>query len=626
MGARDTQVTVLAVDPDDRLDPVVEVLRSGDVGTVEVVSDVGAAIEVCERRDVGVVLVLDAPATDGYDDVDGPTQVRELRALVGDCPIVAYVLREGHQPLVALFEAGVDDVCRVPPRHAELLRRKLAHVAGVGGAFDDTESQLRSLFDAYPQDVFLKDDLNRFVEHTGKADHLEPFEREWISNLTEFELFPEEFAEFLFEEEQQMLDGEDEIVDKVEHYLSPAGEDRWVSTTKVPRYDAEGNVIGIVGSSLDVTDVKRQERLMAALHDASRDLTRAETPAEIASVAVDIASTIRPLPRVQVAFFDDGNLQPAPTDPTQGRDAPARGPFESHEQWYRQAAEGSPVYVASETAPEPAVNLDLTVERVTGTQDTGLFVPLGDHGVVGFVTDGEGLDGFTIELADVLAANVEAALDRAERKRRIEETNLQLREFALLGSHELRNRLQRAFGDISRLRAERDSEHLDSLEGTIEGVDRMVSQLVTLARTGTVARATQSVSVATTATAIWADIETPQSRLVVEDSLTILADPDSFTELLSHLLRNAVEHAGPEVTVTIGTLSDGSGFYVEDDGAGIPSDQHDSVLAFDYDEAAKRSGYGLYIVSTIAESHDWTVDISGDDGTRVEISGVERPE
>lgn len=45
--------------------------------------------------------------------------------------------------------------------------------------------------------------------------------------------------------------------------------------------------------------------------------------------------------------------------------------------------------------------------------------------------------------------------------------------------------------------------------------------------------------------------------------------------LFENLYRNAVEHGGSEVTVTVGTLKDG--FYIEDDGVGVPDGEQRST-------------------------------------------------
>jgi signal transduction histidine kinase len=73
------------------------------------------------------------------------------------------------------------------------------------------------------------------------------------------------------------------------------------------------------------------------------------------------------------------------------------------------------------------------------------------------------------------------------------------------------------------------------------------------------------------------------------------------------------------VTVTVGPL-EGRGFYVADDGPGIPATATGSG-------SGSGSGSGLSIVRELAGAHGWTVTVAESEaeagGTRVEIDGVE---
>jgi len=84
-----------------------------------------------------------------------------------------------------------------------------------------------------------------------------------------------------------------------------------------------------------------------------------------------------------------------------------------------------------------------------------------------------------------------------------------------------------------------------------------------------------------------------------------------------------VEPVPADVTVRVGDLEDG--FYVEDDGPGIPPERRDAVLEPGYSTAPDGTGFGLNIVQRIAEAHGWTLSITdgADGGARFEFTGVE---
>ncbi|MEF8807977.1 HAMP domain-containing sensor histidine kinase, partial [Natronomonas sp.] len=68
-----------------------------------------------------------------------------------------------------------------------------------------------------------------------------------------------------------------------------------------------------------------------------------------------------------------------------------------------------------------------------------------------------------------------------------------------------------------------------------------------------------------------------------------------------------------------GDLEDG--FFLADDGEGIPESERDSVFGPGYSTATEGTGFGLAIVKEIAEAHGWDIDVteSNEGGARFEI-------
>jgi signal transduction histidine kinase len=77
------------------------------------------------------------------------------------------------------------------------------------------------------------------------------------------------------------------------------------------------------------------------------------------------------------------------------------------------------------------------------------------------------------------------------------------------------------------------------------------------------------------------------------------------------------------VTVTVGDLD--RGFYIEDDGPGIPETDREKVFEAGHTTSADGTGFGLSIVKEIVEAHDWEIRITDgtDGGARFEVTGVE---
>jgi len=212
-----------------------------------------------------------------------------------------------------------------------------------------------------------------------------------------------------------------------------------------------------------------------------------------------------------------------------------------------------------------------------------------------------------------------------QRTRELERQNEQLDQFAGIVSHDLRNPLTVAEGYLeTAAELEDNHEHVAEARYSLERMEAIIDDVLTLAREGQSIGETETVSLASIAREAWDNVDTERATLVVVDDVELEADPDRLLNLFENLYRNADEHAGPDVTVTVG-FDDGS-LYVEDDGPGIPPAERDDVLEFGYTTAESGTGFGLAIVGQVADAHGWKVEVteSADGGASFEFEGVER--
>ncbi|MFT4944961.1 MAG: signal transduction histidine kinase, partial [Halovenus sp.] len=114
--------------------------------------------------------------------------------------------------------------------------------------------------------------------------------------------------------------------------------------------------------------------------------------------------------------------------------------------------------------------------------------------------------------------------------------------------------------------------------------------------------------------------------LSVETDAAIRADRSRLASALENLLQNADEHGGDRVTVTVGWLERGDGFYLADDGAGIAASERDQVFGAGYSTDDTGTGLGLHIVGQVVEAHGWDIHVteSAAGGARFEVTGVDR--
>ena len=226
-------------------------------------------------------------------------------------------------------------------------------------------------------------------------------------------------------------------------------------------------------------------------------------------------------------------------------------------------------------------------------------------------------------------AVVLTARDVTERQRREEELrrqNERLEEFASVVSHDLRNPLSVANGFLELAREDGDSEQFDRIEVALDRMERIIDDLLYLARENQQIGELEPVDLTDLAEASWRAVcqRKSDSELVVEDSLDkIVADDDRLCQLLENIFRNSIEHGRPNVRVKVESLEEG--FAIEDNGPGIPQEERARVFDRGYTTRDQGTGFGLHIVKEIVDGHDWEITVweGKDGGARLEITGVD---
>jgi signal transduction histidine kinase len=219
--------------------------------------------------------------------------------------------------------------------------------------------------------------------------------------------------------------------------------------------------------------------------------------------------------------------------------------------------------------------------------------------------------------------------DDHERRSQLEAENEQLDRFAGLLSHDLRNPLDVAIGRTNAVKDAVDDpeheQHLSRAQEAHQRIQQIIRDVLALVRGGHNIDDRTTVPLETAATDAWSLVETGASTLVINTQLVIRADRDQLTRIFENLFRNAVQHAGPDVTVRVETLESGRGFYIADDGDGIPSGDRSAVLEAGVSRDGDGTGLGLAIVSSLAEAHGWELRVteSASGGAQFEFSGVE---
>jgi len=245
-------------------------------------------------------------------------------------------------------------------------------------------------------------------------------------------------------------------------------------------------------------------------------------------------------------------------------------------------------------------------------------------------------------------------IERHNRTRRLERQNERLDRFASQVSHDLRNPLSVAVGRLElAIESHGEDEDLIAVRDALADADSRIDEMLEFARLGDAVTDPEPVSLADAADAAWAAIETGGARMTVREDVDLRGDAERIERLLENLFRNSVEHGStsnrPEaddsvehgstgdrtasddaaehgfaaVSVALGAVE--GGFYVADDGPGIPESDREDVLESGFTTSDDGSGFGLAIVEEIAAAHGWDVRVtdSAAGGARFEFVGAD---
>ncbi len=127
---------------------------------------------------------------------------------------------------------------------------------------------LRSLIDHVPDYIYVKDTQGRFlIANPALARLMAASTPDALLGKTDFDFYPQKLAAKYYADEQAIFQSGQPVLELEEPTVDTAGNERWISTTKVPLRDAQGKIFGLVGMGRDITERKRAEEELAKEHN-----------------------------------------------------------------------------------------------------------------------------------------------------------------------------------------------------------------------------------------------------------------------------------------------------------------------------------------------------------------------
>lgn len=432
----------------------------------------------------------------------------------------------------------------------------------------DGTDLLNALMSNVPDTIYFKDSSSRFIcINNAQATTLGLSSPDEAVGKTDFDFFLPEHAKDAFDDEQRLIETCEPVIDKVEQIRRADGELRWVSATKVPMKNRDGEVIGIAGISRDITDRRNAE---LERHVLSRILQEVSLTDKLSDQLQLIHQAIG-----EVIYAN--NFHVALLDETSGL---------LHFEFYvderdrmpkpRPANEGLTGFMLEKNCPLLLTDKQQRQLMAKGeTQVIGsvsaswLGVPLRTPNatigalVVKNYVDSKAFSPKDVEFLTSVGSQVAMTIQRKIAQDRLEKTaamlsqsNRELQDFASVASHDLQEPLRKiqAFGDRLKTKCgeQLTGDGQDYLERMLNAAKRMqtlINDLLTFSRVTTKAQPFSKVDLAVVAREVLSDLEVriEQTGGTVEvlDLPVIEADPLQIRQLFQNLIANALKFRKP---------------------------------------------------------------------------------
>ncbi|MHC4533794.1 MAG: response regulator [Planctomycetota bacterium] len=137
---------------------------------------------------------------------------------------------------------------------------------------------LETLMENSPDYIYFKDIESCFIRISkALADYFNMREPSEAIGKSDSDIFEPDRAKQYLADEQEIMRRGKPVVNKEEEQSWPDGRVRWVSTSKVPLRNREGEIVGTFGISRDITDRKNAEVQLQAAKEAAEVANRAKS-------------------------------------------------------------------------------------------------------------------------------------------------------------------------------------------------------------------------------------------------------------------------------------------------------------------------------------------------------------
>jgi two-component system sensor histidine kinase/response regulator len=191
---------------------------------------------------------------------DGLDVLRRARAAGCKAPILILTGQTDDEIDQRALEAGASDYLAKDVYDVSRLEHAIRYALERHGLLLDLEKErylLHSLMERLPDNIYFKDRDSRFVRISlAMANWFGLKDPRDAVGRSDDDFFTQEHAQQARQDERRLMESGDPVIGKEEKETWPDGRTTWVSTSKMPLRDRDGNIVGTFGISRDITDEK----------------------------------------------------------------------------------------------------------------------------------------------------------------------------------------------------------------------------------------------------------------------------------------------------------------------------------------------------------------------------------